>query len=40
MIPLTTSLRRYIVSTRVASASGGYVDGSTGQPLLRELYLR
>ncbi|MCW2570731.1 MAG: hypothetical protein JWO88_789 [Frankiales bacterium] len=40
MIPLTTSLRRYIVSTRVASASGSYVDGSTGQPLLRELYLR
>jgi ABC-type transport system substrate-binding protein len=40
MIPLTTSLRRYVVSPTVASASGSYVDGSTGQPLLRELYLR
>jgi ABC-type transport system substrate-binding protein len=40
MVPLTTSLRRYTVATRVGSASGGFVDGSTGQPLLREMYLR
>jgi peptide/nickel transport system substrate-binding protein/oligopeptide transport system substrate-binding protein len=40
MVPLTTSLHRYAVGARVASASGAFVDGSTGQPLLRELYLR
>lgn len=40
MIPITTSLRRYVVAARVASASGTFVDASTGQPLLRELYLR
>jgi ABC-type oligopeptide transport system substrate-binding subunit len=40
MIPLTSSLRRYVVAPRVASASGAFVDGTTGQPLLRELYLR
>jgi ABC-type oligopeptide transport system substrate-binding subunit len=39
MIPLTTSLRRYVVGPGVASAAGRFVDGSTGQPLLRELYL-
>jgi ABC-type transport system substrate-binding protein len=40
MIPLTTSLRRYVVGGGIASASGAFVDGSTGQPLLRELYRR
>lgn len=40
MIPLTTSLRRYVVAGSVGSASGRYVDGSTGLPMLRELYLR
>jgi ABC-type transport system substrate-binding protein len=40
MIPLTTSLHRYVVSTRIGSASGSFVDGSTGQPLLRELFVR
>jgi ABC-type transport system substrate-binding protein len=40
MIPLTTRLHRYHVATAVGSASGGFVDGSTGQPLLREMYLR
>jgi ABC-type transport system substrate-binding protein len=40
MIPLTTSLRRYVVADALASASGPLVDGSTGQPLLRELYRR
>jgi ABC-type transport system substrate-binding protein len=40
MIPLTTSLRRYVVAPAFASASGAYVDGSTGQPLLRELHRR
>jgi ABC-type transport system substrate-binding protein len=39
MIPLTTSVHRYVVSSRVASASGSFLDRSTGQPLLRELYL-
>lgn len=38
MIPLTTSLRRYAVAPGIASASGGFVDASTGQPLLREIY--
>jgi ABC-type transport system substrate-binding protein len=38
MIPLMTSLRRYIVSPQVASASGSFVDASTGQPLLREMF--
>jgi peptide/nickel transport system substrate-binding protein/oligopeptide transport system substrate-binding protein len=40
MVPLTTSLHRIAVAARVASASGTFVDGSTGQVLLRELYLR
>jgi oligopeptide transport system substrate-binding protein len=40
MIPLTTSLQRYVVAARVGTASGSYVDRSTGQPLLREMYLR
>jgi ABC-type transport system substrate-binding protein len=40
MIPLTTSLRRYVVSPQVGSASGTFIDGSTGQPLLREMFLR
>jgi dipeptide transport system substrate-binding protein len=40
MIPLTTSLRRYVVAPSVAAAGGTFVDPSTGQPLLRELYRR
>jgi oligopeptide transport system substrate-binding protein len=40
MIPLTTSLHRYVVSPRIGAASGQFVDGSTGQPLLRELFVR
>jgi hypothetical protein len=39
MIPLTTSLHRYVVSPRLASASGSFVDASTGRPLLRELFI-
>jgi ABC-type transport system substrate-binding protein len=39
MIPLTTSLQRYVVAPRVASAAGRFVDASTGQPLLREMFL-
>jgi oligopeptide transport system substrate-binding protein len=40
MVPLTTSLSRWLVSDRVGSAVGEVVDGSTGQLLVRELYLR
>ncbi|MCU1591897.1 MAG: hypothetical protein JWP11_3153 [Frankiales bacterium] len=40
VIPLTNGLRRYVVAPRVGSASGRFVDSSTGQPLLREMYLR
>ena len=40
MVPLTTSLSRWLVSDRVGSAAQAYVDGSTGQLLVRELYLR
>jgi len=40
MIPLTTGLHRYRVSARVGASGGRFVDASTGQPLLRELYLR
>lgn len=40
MVPLTTSLSRWLVDERVGSATGEFLDGSTGQPLLRELYLR
>jgi ABC-type transport system substrate-binding protein len=40
MIPLTFSLHRYVVSPQVGSASGSFMDRSTGQPLLREMYLR
>jgi ABC-type transport system substrate-binding protein len=40
MIPLTTRLHRYVVAARVGSASNSFVDHSTGQPLLRELFLR
>ena len=40
MVPLTTSLSRWLVSERVGSASGEFVDRSTGQLLVRELYLR
>lgn len=39
MLPLTFSLSRYLVSDRVQSAVNTYVDRSSGQPLLRELYL-
>jgi ABC-type transport system substrate-binding protein len=40
MIPLTTRLHRYTIAASVGSAAGRFVDGSTGQPLLREMYLR
>lgn len=40
MVPLTESLHRYVVSSRVSSASGTVVDPSSGQPLLRELWVR
>jgi peptide/nickel transport system substrate-binding protein len=40
MIPVTTSLHRYVLSPRLGSAGGAFVDASTGQPLLRETYLR
>ena len=40
MIPLTTSLSRWGFSARVGSATDRFLDGSTGQPLVRELYLR
>jgi ABC-type transport system substrate-binding protein len=40
MIPLTSSVKRYVVAARVGAARGRFVDGSTGQPLLRELFLR
>lgn len=40
MVPLTTTLSRWVVSERVGSAAGEVIDGSTGQPLLRELFLR
>lgn len=39
MVPLTFSLSRWLVSERLATASS-YLDGTTGQPLLRELYVR
>jgi oligopeptide transport system substrate-binding protein len=40
MVPLTTSLSRWLVDDRVGTASGQYVDGSTGRLQVRELYLR
>ena len=40
MIPVTTAVSRWSVSDRIGSARGAYLDGATGQPLLRELYLR
>jgi len=40
IVPLTTSLSRWLVSKEWTSAVGEAVDGSTGQVLLRELYQR
>lgn len=45
MVPLTVTSARYVVADRIASAvsgatGGGFVDATTGLPLLRELYLR
>ena len=40
MVPLTTSLSRWLVTGGWTSAAGQAVDGSTGQLLLRELYRR
>lgn len=40
MIPLTTSLSRWSITDRIGSARGLFLDGATGQPLLREFYLR
>ena len=40
MVPLTTTLSRWVLSERVGSATGEVIDGSTGQPMLRELFLR
>jgi len=39
MLPLSFSLSRYLVSDKLRSAVSTYVDRSSGQPLLRELYL-
>ena len=39
MVPLTTSLSRWLVQPNVGSAAATFVDGSTGQVPLRELYL-
>ncbi len=38
MVPLTFSLSRLLVAPAVASATGEFLDRSTGLPLLRELY--
>lgn len=40
MVPLTTSLSRWVLSDRVASATGSVVDASTGELMVRELFLR
>lgn len=40
MVPLTTTLSRWTVSEQIGTASGQYVDGSTGMLQVRELYLR
>lgn len=40
MVPLTSSLSRWVLSDRVASATGSVVDASTGELMVRELYLR
>jgi oligopeptide transport system substrate-binding protein len=40
MIPLTTSRSRWLVGAGVGTASGQYVDDSTGRLQVRELYLR
>ena len=40
MVPLTSSLSRWVLSGRVASATGSVVDASTGELMVRELYLR
>ncbi|MDP9102282.1 MAG: ABC transporter substrate-binding protein [Actinomycetota bacterium] len=40
MIPLTFSLSRYVISARLGAAGGSALDVSTGEPLVRELYLR
>lgn len=39
MVPLTFSLSRWLISPRWATASA-WLDRTTGQPLLRELYVR
>ncbi len=38
MVPLTFSLSRHLVAPTISSATGAFLDGSTGLPLLRELY--
>jgi len=40
MVPLTFSVSRYLVSARVATATTTFVDRTSGQLLVRELYLR
>lgn len=40
MIPITTSLSRWSVADHVGAAGDSYLDGATGQPLLRDLFLR
>lgn len=40
MVPLTSSLSRWVLSDRVASATGAVVDASTGELMVRELFLR
>lgn len=39
MVPLTFSLSRYLVKPTVRSAAKGYLDRTSGQPLLRELWI-
>lgn len=40
MIPVTFSLARFLVAPTVRSAVDTFVDRTSGQPLVRELYLR
>ena len=40
MVPLMNSLSRWLVADHVGSAVEPYIDGATGQPLLKEFFLR
>lgn len=39
MVPLTFSLSRWLIAPTLATAAKTFFDSSTGQPLLRELYV-